>query len=136
MQRKRYRIPSGENVNVAGHDSSDPEATSEEQTDSDPTCNVAMGAAAPDPITAPDEPQIGGNSDDESRRRALSCPARLELGGEDRDSLLSSTSTSSSDGSEVETGAESSVDEHRERKLNHSLLFKCTVHDTGSPIRG
>ena len=86
------------------------EVTSEGQTDGDPTCNVAMGAAAPDPIAAPGEPQIGGNSD-----------ARLELGGEDRDILLtlSSTSTSSSDGSEVETGAESSVDEHRECKLNH-----------------
>ena len=122
-QHKRYRIPSGENVNVAaGHDSSDTETTSEEQIDSDPACNV--GAAAPDPIAAPDldEPQTGGNSDDEStgRPRALSSgPARLELGGEDRrESLLSSTA-SSSDGSEVEADTESAVDEHRECKLNH-----------------
>ena len=129
VQHRPFRIPRGENVNVAGHPSSDAEATSEEQTDGDPTSSVAMGAAAPDPIdiAEPDEPQIGENSDrDEntiiminSRPRALSCPARLELRGEDRDSLLSSTSTSSGDDSEVEIGAESSVDEHRECKPNH-----------------
>ena len=104
VQHRPFRTPKGENINVAGHASSDAEATTEEQTDSDPASNVAMDAAAPDPIAAPDEPQIRENSD-----------TRLELGGENRDILLSS----SSDGSEVETGAESSVDEHRVCKRNH-----------------
>jgi hypothetical protein len=115
VQRKRYRIPRGKNVNVADHERSD-EATSEEQTstpimtdgDIDPACNPGAAAPADDPIAVPDgsEPQIMETSSgcDESRPSCLASLGEVLV--------ISSSDTVSC-----------RVDEHRDCKL---ILLLCS----------